>query len=235
MLASSVCGLVSVAIGVSTYSNDEKHGLRNVLFYQPISLSHLYWMRWLCGLCLALIPASCLVVLLLAGVNLSPSVIEKFHPLLAVFYFLFFGLIPFAVGAFTTHLIRNTLYAFFESVVAYAISLALILHTVRSGSVWLSQNYNDMIFRNDLPDCSSFFNVSLFLYRWFRFGRMENGDGSGTINARDPISTVVCGSLISLCARCNVRARKDRVEGLLLSRDGNRYRDGISENRSFLQ
>lgn len=167
ILVSSICAVVSIAIGASTYTNEEKHGLKNVLFYQPIHLGELYWVRWLCGLCLALIPVLCFTLYLLFQPNNPFTHHLKIRPFTILFSTLLFGLIPFACGAFVTHAIRNTLYAFFESIAAYAISLSLVFYSINNLSIWFSE-YSGEMFWNDMSfDFVGFFKVSLFLFAGF--------------------------------------------------------------------
>ncbi|MGC9326994.1 MAG: hypothetical protein ACP5I1_05130 [Candidatus Hinthialibacter sp.] len=132
LLAILACAIISILIGVNTYSNDEKHGLRNVLYHHPASLSSIYWSRWTCGFILAMIPAFCILDsgLLDSGLLTSHGYFVSnlnTNPLLTFVNLFLIGLLPFACAAFITHAIRNTLYAVFESVAAIVIVIFICM------------------------------------------------------------------------------------------------------------
>lgn len=136
-----ICAIVSIAVGVRTYTTEEKHGLRNVLYYHPVSLSHHYWTRWFCGACLTSIPILCVISYLFVGnIAGTPDGQPILHPVMILLYGLFAGLIPFACAALVTHAARNPLYAFFESVAAMFVLVLFFF-----GWYW-----SELIFRIDL-------------------------------------------------------------------------------------
>lgn len=126
-----ICVVFSSAIGVGTYTHEEKHGLRNLLYYHPVSLGHVYWVRWICGLCIAMVPAFCLMVFYFFA---DPrNLVSEFHkpassqifPLFPLLNVSLLGLVPYTCAAFVTHATRNTLHALFESLIAVGMVLSL--------------------------------------------------------------------------------------------------------------
>ena len=122
IVSSSIAGsvILSIFIGISTYKNNEKHGQQNVLYYQPISLSEIFWTKWLSGFALALMPALCITFSLI-GMN-NPHGINNSNELGIFLLLPLIGLGPFACAALFTHAIRNTLYAFLECIPAFIIA-----------------------------------------------------------------------------------------------------------------
>ncbi len=128
--------LLSIYIGISTYKNNEKHGQQNVLFYQPISLSEIFWAKWLSGLVLALVPALC-IMFVIFGINtfeFNNAHSNRDREKLIIFFCLpLIGLGLFACAALFTHAIRNTLYAFLECIPAF-LSVSLVYCYLQFGT-----------------------------------------------------------------------------------------------------
>lgn len=85
--------LLTLAIGISTYNQDEKHGLGSVLYYQPLSLNELFWIRWLYGCFYCLLPVFCFIVLLLFSrlTIVHAEMGPMGHPIQAYFHTSLFG------------------------------------------------------------------------------------------------------------------------------------------------
>ncbi|MBN2327166.1 MAG: hypothetical protein JXR73_08415 [Candidatus Omnitrophica bacterium] len=147
------CATVSILIGVNTYSNDEKHGLRNVLYHHPASLSSIYWSRWICGFILAMIPALCFMYYGLINSQVSFASNLEMNPVPIFVNLYLIGLLPFACAAFITHAIRNTLYAVFESIAAVLIVTFICIQS----------NFNTFI-NFPQPILSNAFNQTLLNY-----------------------------------------------------------------------
>ncbi|MEW6235919.1 MAG: hypothetical protein AB1656_11070 [Candidatus Omnitrophota bacterium] len=135
--------LLSAGLGVNLYSAKEKEGTGCVLYHHPISRSEIYWVKYLYGLALA----SVIAILITAAYYLSflsgnssihlpdtyrfenaggkwgfISYIINYGPARwrLIPYFFLFGLIPYHCGILTVHAVRNSIYAFFETILAIA-------------------------------------------------------------------------------------------------------------------
>lgn len=121
--------LHSVVLGISTYGQSEKEGVRCVLYHHPIPRSTIYWAKFLPGFLAAILLACILAVMIPkpgepffahAGTNVWP-----FRALVVLV-----SLLPYCYGVLVTHAFVRPLYAVMATLPAVVVSLVPIAYIV---------------------------------------------------------------------------------------------------------
>ncbi len=130
--------ILSGIVGIYTYSNQEKDGINHMLYHVPVPRLHLYWSKFLAGLVVASILSLAFTLTAAAyihSINFCTSGNPRdFFCLLRFDIFsllpnlFLFGLLPYVCGALFTHAIRNTFYAFLETIPIWMITLAVVFY-----------------------------------------------------------------------------------------------------------
>lgn len=127
--------MLIASIGIMSYSGQEKHHSGCVLYYQPVPLSHLFWMKFGWGLILTLLPIVCIAFLcvpMLKPIEYNKSMellliiksCYQYHPGVFYIYLFFTSLLFYSCGMLFSLAMQNPIYALFESFITGTIATA---------------------------------------------------------------------------------------------------------------